>query len=282
MLMRSNTGGKRTELMNPLQRALVEKVGHDHGFEHVVSSGPQGVMLASARHAAQALVSSLPAGGFLLHLQGATPALLPEMQRSFELLRQAEGFAASGEAELAAMFDRSSSLARALPSQAAQDFEATVSGELAQVPAGLGGTEVERLVRQRVGQQKFRAAMLDYWGSACAVTGVALPEVLRASHAKPSAECASDAERLDVFNGLLLVANLDALFDRFLISFDNAGRMLVSQSLLVEVQIQLGLHSDMALRWLSDEHRVYLDWHRKRLAGWQACALVTATTAAMT
>ena len=40
---------------------------------------------------------------------------------------------------------------------------------------------------------------------------MALPEVLRASHAKPWAECANDAERLDVFNGFLLVANLDGV-----------------------------------------------------------------------
>ncbi len=78
-------------------------------------------------------------------------------------------------------------------------------------------------MRQRVGQQKFREAMLEYWGGACAVTGVGLSEVLRASHAKPWAECASDAERLDVFNGFLLNANLDALFDRFLVSFDEHG-----------------------------------------------------------
>ena len=138
---------------------------------------------------------------------------------------------------------------------------------------------MERLVRQRVGQQKFREAMLDYWGGACSVTSVALPEVLRASHAKPWAECVSDAERLDVFNGFLLVANLDALFDRFLISFDDAGRLLVSQSLPVDVQTRLGLHSGMALRWLSDEHRLYLAWHRRRLAQGKACALGTVTAA---
>ena len=217
--------------MNPLQRALVEKVGHDHGFEHVLASGPEGVTLASARHAASARVSLLPEGGYLMYLKAASPALLPEMQRSFAVTLRAGGFAASNEAALAALLDRSASLARALPSQAAQDFEAAVSSQLAelaklaQLPAGLGGTEVERLVRQRVGQQKFRAAMLDYWGGACAVTGLALPEVLRASHAKPWAQCASDAERLDVFNGFLLVANLNALFDRFLISFDDTGRL---------------------------------------------------------
>ena len=250
--------------MNPLQRALVEKTGHDHGFEHVLTSDLEGVTLASALHAARASVSVLPEGGYLLRLQATTPALLPEMLRSFAQVLRADGFAASSEAALAALLGRSASLARALPSQAAQDFEAAVSSQLAQLPAGLGGTEVERLVRQRVGQQKFREAMLDYWGGTCAVTGVTLSEVLRASHAKPWAECANDAERLDVFNGFLLVANLDALFDRFLISFDNAGRLLVSSALHVDDQHRLGLQPGMKLRWLGEAHRGYLAWHRKQ------------------
>jgi hypothetical protein len=59
-------------------------------------------------------------------------------------------------------------------------------------------------VRQRVGQEVFRAALIDYWGGACAVTGLALPEVLRASHSQPWADCTTDEERLDVFNGFLL------------------------------------------------------------------------------
>lgn len=62
------------------------------------------------------------------------------------------------------------------------------------------------MVRLRVGQNKFRDAILDYWGGACALTGMGIPEVLRASHAKLWAECATDAERLDVFNGFLLSA----------------------------------------------------------------------------
>lgn len=251
--------------MNPLQRALVEKAGHDHGFEHVVASDPDGVLLASARHAARAQVVSRPEGGYLLRLRAETPALLPEMRRSFSQQDQADGFAADTVAGLTTLLSRAAGFARALPSQAAHDYEATVASQLALLPAVLGGTEVERLVRQRVGQQKFREAMLDYWGGACAVTAVALPEVLRASHAKPWAECTSDAERLDVFNGFLLVANLDALFDRFLISFDDAGVLLLSPALPAEVRSRLGLHPGMTLRWLSDAHRVYLAWHRLHL-----------------
>ena len=35
--------------MNPLQRALIEKAGHDNGFEYVLPGDAQHVALASAR-----------------------------------------------------------------------------------------------------------------------------------------------------------------------------------------------------------------------------------------
>lgn len=250
--------------MNPLQRALIEKLGHDHGFEHVLASDSAAVELASARHAATATVLAPLTGGYVVHFTANTPALLPEMNRFFGLGITTAGFAAESEAGLATLLRRAAGLARALPGQAAQDYEASVATQLAQLPAGLGGTDVERLVRQRVGQQKFREAMLDYWAGACAVTGVALPEVLRASHAKPWSECSSDAERLDVFNGFLLVANLDALFDRFLVSFDDGGCLLVSSRIGHAELGHLGLATDLRLRWLTDQHKSYLAWHRAR------------------
>jgi hypothetical protein len=71
-------------------------------------------------------------------------------------------------------------------------------------------TEAERLIVQRVGQDIFRRGLLEFWDGRCAITALALPELLRASHIKPWADCASDAERLDVFNGILLAPHLDA------------------------------------------------------------------------
>jgi predicted restriction endonuclease len=106
--------------------------------------------------------------------------------------------------------------------------------------------------------------LLTYWGGACAVTGVTVTEALRASHAKPWAECADDAERLDAFNGFLLVANLDALFDRFLISFDETGHLLTSARLSQDDLHGLGIHSSVTLRWLASEHMPYLQWHHER------------------
>jgi hypothetical protein len=51
------------------------------------------------------------------------------------------------------------------------------------------------------------------------VTGLAITELLRASHIKPWAARDTDAERLDVFNGLLLAPHCDALFARGFITF---------------------------------------------------------------
>ena len=106
--------------------------------------------------------------------------------------------------------------------------------------------------------------MLDYWGGACAVTGLALPQALRASRAKPWAECVSDAERLEVFNGFLLSANLDVLFEGFLVSFSEAGALLVSKAITPSDQQKLGLAEGMSLRRISAQHRRYLDFHRHR------------------
>ncbi len=89
-------------------------------------------------------------------------------------------------------------------------------------------TEVERLRKERIGQDVFRRALLTYWEDACAVTGVTHSTLLRASHIIPWAACETDHERLNVHNDLLLVANLDAAFDAGLISFDDGGGIMIS------------------------------------------------------
>ncbi|MBD9667073.1 HNH endonuclease [Variovorax sp. VRV01] len=254
--------------MNPLQRTLIEKAGHDNGFEHVLVQEPAVVAMASARHQACAVVSVSTSGGFNILFQPASPALLPELHRTFEgAAASVDSFNVATVADLALLLRRAASLSQALPSQAAQDYQAEVAEALDKLPAGSRGTEVERLVRQRVGQDRFRTAMLGYWGGACAVKKVSIPAVLRASHAKPWADCASDEERLDVFNGFLLCAHLDALFDRFLISFDEAGWMLVSPSISTKDGELLGLTDPLQLRWLAPEHASYLRYHRMRFNG---------------
>lgn len=126
-------------------------------------------------------------------------------------------------------------------------------------------TEAQRLVVQRVGQDIFRAGLIDYWEGTCAITGLALVEVLRASHIKPWADCESDRERLDVFNGLLLAPHLDAAFDRGFITVTDDGAVVVSSALAVGDRRILGLAEPLRVRSLGDGHRAYLSWHRARV-----------------
>lgn len=149
-------------------------------------------------------------------------------------------------------------LARSLPVEPLRAFE-TQTRNLPRT------TEAERLVVQRVGQNIFRDALMDYWGGACAILGVSEPRLLRASHIKPWAECDSDAERLDVYNGLLLSAHLDAAFDALLISFDDDGHIILSDSLAQTDRDALGLRADLRLTKIAPAHLPKLAWHRARL-----------------
>jgi putative restriction endonuclease len=61
-----------------------------------------------------------------------------------------------------------------------------VGGGVARMGAGMArATEAERLAVQRVGQDLFRSGLLDLWGGRCAICGLEVPALLRASHAKP-------------------------------------------------------------------------------------------------
>ena len=49
---------------------------------------------------------------------------------------------------------------------------------------------------------------------ACLVTGMTFAPLLRASHIKPWAACENGNERLDPYNGIILAAHIDILFDQ--------------------------------------------------------------------
>lgn len=116
------------------------------------------------------------------------------------------------------------------------------------------------LVQSRRGQRQFREDLMMAWERACAVSGLTTTDILRASHIKPWADSTAK-ERLTAHNGLLLSANLDALFDRGMISFDDDGQMLMSQELR-NVDRQL-LNLPKALRCPpSAQQRTFLAYHR--------------------
>lgn len=94
--------------------------------------------------------------------------------------------------------------------------EGTFFLEIAGRPADIPGGFSEALVRTRLGQQRFRADLLDRFGSVCAITGPQPEAVLDAAHLYPLAA----APVHESGGGLLLRADLHRLFDRFLLAFE--------------------------------------------------------------
>lgn len=124
-------------------------------------------------------------------------------------------------------------------------------------------TETERLIKARLGQDIYRSRLETLWEGACAVTGIRRRELLRASHAKPWAECSSGAERLSPYNGFLLNVALDALFDKHLISFDEKGQILIADQLDSEELRRIGINKAMRLRFIDPGHEPFLHYHRE-------------------
>ncbi len=128
----------------------------------------------------------------------------------------------------------------------------------------LAATTRKQLVDARLGQGRFRRDVESLWGGACAVSGSQLTAVLRASHIVAWSR-SDDQQRLDGANGLLLTAELDALFDRGLISFDDSGGMLVSAQMPDTDRKLFGLTRPLRSA-PSRRQRRYLADHRRHWA----------------
>jgi excinuclease UvrABC ATPase subunit len=134
------------------------------------------------------------------------------------------------------------------------------------IPDDISETEREALIKIRVGQGVFRQQLLNYWNNSCSVTECRMQNVLIASHIKPWRDCNGAGEKLDVMNGLLLIPNLDALFDKGFISFDDDGKIIISSQLSENDQERLGVNENMELREIPNERRtIYLEYHRKNI-----------------
>lgn len=130
--------------------------------------------------------------------------------------------------------------------------------------------ECLRLIKARNGQGRFREDIMEKFEGKCAVSGLSLRQALRASHVLAWSLCDNDNQRLDVDNGLLLSADLDVLFDRYLISFDSEGKLMRSPKLTDHLQHHWPL-GDLRRR-PSTAQLVYLRRHNevfRRLAGLQ-------------
>lgn len=126
----------------------------------------------------------------------------------------------------------------------------------------LSDTERAQLVLARIGQGNFRRNLINYW-QRCPVTGCEEVRLLTASHIKPWS-ASLPAERLDPFNGLLLTPNIDRVFDRGLITFQDDGTLLCS-SLLTDNTIEaLGIQPGIRIT-LAAQHLPYMAYHREHV-----------------
>ena len=124
------------------------------------------------------------------------------------------------------------------------------------------GIEKEAIVKVRVNQDVFRNLLLKKYGKCC-LCGVSEHKLLVASHIKPWSECEPE-ERLDVNNGFLMCPNHDKLFDQGWISFDNNGKIVISEALSQLERVYMNVNDDMQIS-LSDGNRKYLEYHRNNV-----------------
>lgn len=128
--------------------------------------------------------------------------------------------------------------------------------------AGLNSIDRQITSKSRgIAQRMFRGNLLRLWQGSCAVTSVQEPRALRASHIKPWAE-SDTQEKVDHFNGLLLIPNLHVLFNEGLISFRDSGQVLVSSDWQDDDKRRMHITADLGLRAVHPESLPYLEFHR--------------------
>lgn len=125
-------------------------------------------------------------------------------------------------------------------------------------------TESKSLVTTRVGQGAYRKSILYKWEYECAVTKFNDPRILIASHIVPWKDSTSD-QRLDVENGILLSPTYDALFDQNLISFENSGKIILSDAIDIKAYNKIGVTGSETLKDVSAGMIPYLDIHSKSI-----------------
>lgn len=121
-------------------------------------------------------------------------------------------------------------------------------------------TERSGLVTSRVGQGAYRKRIIHRWEYKCAVTNFNKLDILIASHIVPWAQ-SNDNERLDVHNGILLSPTYDALFDKHLITFDNKGKIILSDQIEHSAYQKIGVTGNERIHELSQSNFQYLARH---------------------
>lgn len=248
--------------LSPVVATLLEKAAFDTGFDRELPREGAWLRYASSHTSMTLGLTALGRELFLAAFSHRNVlAALSDVGTAFSNPWPSDAVGARAVTSLDALHQlvrRAFALSRTLPDELLNRFET----ETSTLPRA---TEAERMVVQRVGQEVFRAGLIDYWEGRCAITGLSVPALLRASHIKPWSDCDTDGERLDVFNGLLLAPHLDAAFDRGFITVADDGTVIVAPSLDDASRQILGLSASLRVTGLVKQHLGYLPWHREKV-----------------
>lgn len=250
--------------MDLVRQTILEKIARDAGFDRAARRQGSWLVVGSSHFGEEVLLKPSPKG--TVTIVAVADRARPQRPWTISGVEKATEWpdeAGESRTVLSVESDASLTALMSIVASAARERRERPLDRFHEKTAALPkGTEAERLVVVRVGQNIFRDALVEYWEGACAVIGLDTVTLLRASHCKPWADCETDAERLDVYNGFLLAPNLDAAFDGGWITFEDDGRVRISGQLKPQACALMSLTSELRLRKIERGHYRYLAYHR--------------------
>ena len=150
------------------------------------------------------------------------------------------------------------SIDKALPKLARQLCEGRVSVE--DIPEGVDDRVLSKV---RKYHHRFASAVRKNYANRCVMSGTKL--MTYASHIKPWS-ASSGVEKTDPDNGLLLDERWDRLFDKGYVSFDDAGKIMLSPSVKKEEWSARNITGDETIKVvMSDKTKEYMQYHREHV-----------------
>jgi predicted restriction endonuclease len=146
-----------------------------------------------------------------------------------------------------------------------QKYDNGISGRIEAIEKGtqeLEGKVRDTIVKARVNQDRFREGLMKKYKHCC-LCSVDEPSLLVASHIKPWSVSDSH-EKLDINNGLILCPNHDKLFDAGYISFDEQGKIVISDSLSQTNRMVMHITDTMSID-VNDDNAEYMRFHRNNV-----------------
>jgi len=124
----------------------------------------------------------------------------------------------------------------------------------------------DTISKARIGQGKYREKLLENC-PICPITLVSDERLLISSHIKPWSK-SDNNEKVDPMNGFMFTPTYDKLFDIGFMTFDDDGKMIVSNWVSKMTQNKLGIYSGKTTsihQYLTTERIKYLQYHRENI-----------------